>query len=354
MKRAAVLVLVVVGFALGWLLGAPVEIEPVAFQPEPSPLGSAPYSSNGRLARLSLLDLDGAAGPEDLHIDPDGSIVTGVADGRLLRLDRGEVEVLAETGGRPLGLEADGAGGFWVADGLRGLLRVDRKGTVEVVADRYEDRPLRFVDDVDRGPDGRVWFTEADARFGLDQQKSALLEAGPNGSVFVYDPSSGSLESVLSGLHFANGIAISPDGTYAMVTETLRMRVHKLWLQGERRGQSEVVLDNLPGYPDNISSAGGGAYWLALAGPRTPLKDRAMASPFWRTVAARLPGSGLTRPRPHGMVLAVSHLGRVLHFLDDPEGAYSPVTSAHEFGGQLYLGSYEAEGIARVTAPIRR
>lgn len=352
MKRAVPVVVVLL--ALAWLLAAPVDIEPVAFQPGPSLLGQAPFESNGRLARLSLVDLDGAKGPEDLHIDPDGTIVTGVADGRLLRHVRDEVTVIANTGGRPLGIEPDGEGGFWVADGLRGLLRVARGGAVEVVADQHEGRPLRFVDDVDRAPDGTVWFTEADARFGLDRQKAALLEGGANGSVFAWDPVEKRLESVVRGLHFANGIAIGPDGRYALVTETLRLRVLKLWLSGEKRGQTEVVLDNLPGYPDNISAAGGGVFWLALAGPRTALKDRAMAQPFWRKVAARLPGSGLTRPARHGQVLAISHLGRVLHYLDDPDGAYAPITSVREHGGQLYLGSYEAEGIGRVTAPIRR
>jgi sugar lactone lactonase YvrE len=46
-------------------------------------------------------------GPEDVVVDGEGRIYTGVDDGRILRLspDGQRIDVIADTGGRPLGLE---------------------------------------------------------------------------------------------------------------------------------------------------------------------------------------------------------------------------------------------------------
>lgn len=340
--------------AVAWLGLAPVQISPQAWSPLPDPMGVGPFQSNGKLGKLSRLPLDAAQGPEDLYIDPDGTITTGVVDGRILRLRNGEQTVLAQTGGRPLGLESDRKGGFWVADARQGLLRVSRKGQVAVVATGHDGQPFGFADDVDVGPDGTVYMTDADRRWGIDDLKSALLEGAPNGALYAVDPTSGQTTALVEGLHFANGVAVGPEGRYLIVVETLRLRVLKVWLTAERRGQTEIVLENLPGFPDNVTSAGGGVFWVALYGPRSALKDRAMSTPWLRQVAARIPGAGLTRTRRHGMAVAFNHLGQVLHFLDDPGGAYAPVTTVQEHGGSLYLGSLSEDAIGRVTAPIRR
>lgn len=344
--------------AAAWLLLAPVPIEPVAWQPPPDPLGQAPFVSNGKLVLTERIELLDARGPEDLEILPDDTVLTGVEDGRILRWRQGILDTLADTGGRPLGLARALQGGVWVADAKRGLLHVSGRGVVTPIVSEHGGLPFRFTDDVDVAPDGWVYFTDADHRWGPEDLKLSLLEGGPNGRLLRYRPpadglAGGELELVLDGLHYANGVAVGPDGHYLMLTETLRMRVLKVWLTPERLGEVETVVEGLPGYPDNITSAGRGVYWLALYAPRSPLKDRASASTFLRKVGARMPGPGLTRTRRHGMAVAITHTGRVLHFLDDPEGAYAPVTSVTERGGQLWLGSLKEGAFGRATAPLR-
>src|SRR3954453_18017709 len=83
----------------------------------------------------------GGHGPEDVVADARGRVLTGVAGGPILRLHRlteplaARVEVLAETGGRPLGLELLPDDALLVCDAERGLLGVDlTDGTVRVVA----------------------------------------------------------------------------------------------------------------------------------------------------------------------------------------------------------------------------
>jgi len=348
-------VLGALGLACAWLLLAPVSIQPEAWDPGGNPYGGGVFAANEHLAHVRRTALeDGARGPEDVLVDPDETVTTGVEDGRILILHGGAQRTLADTGGRPFGLARDHKGGLWVADGRRGLLHVDHQGKVEVVSTEQGGVPFGFTDDVDMGPDGKVYFTDADARWGPDDLKLAALEAGPNGRLLRYDPETKQTELVLGGLYFANGVSVAPEGNYLLVCESTRMRVLKVWLRPERVGQTEVVVDHLPGFPDNVTSAGAGAYWIALYGPRSALKDRAFSSPWLRRIGARLPGPGLTRPGRHGMAVAVSHLGRVLAFLDDPAGGYAPVTTVQELHGKLFLGSLGEDAVGEVTAPLRR
>ena len=79
----------------------------------------------------------------------------------------------------------------------------------------------------------------------------AVVRAGeqgePRGRLLRYDPRSGQTHVLADGIWFANGIALAADGSYAAVVETVGMRVRRVWLQGEKAGQTDVLLDNLPG-----------------------------------------------------------------------------------------------------------
>ena len=56
------------------------------------------------------------------------------------------------------------------------------------------------------------------------------------------------------------------DGQSILFAETWGCCVKRYWYDGPRKGQVETVIDNLPGYPDNINLASDGNYWLALVG----------------------------------------------------------------------------------------
>src|SRR6266545_3444129 len=100
-------------------------IAPVVWHPPAAParakrrVGPVPVA-------LSVFDVPGT-GPEDIAVDADGNLYTGIADGRILRLspDAARVETLADTHGRPLGVEVDPDGDLIVCDAQRGLLHVE-------------------------------------------------------------------------------------------------------------------------------------------------------------------------------------------------------------------------------------
>ena len=121
-------------------------ISPVSWQPPTAPARARRPRSDRPLPPLRLLDIVGR-GPEDVLVDGEGRVLTGVADGRILRLapDNRRVEVLADTGGRPLGLEWLPDGGLLVCDARRGLLRVDVDSAgVTTLASEVDGVPMVF------------------------------------------------------------------------------------------------------------------------------------------------------------------------------------------------------------------
>ena len=107
-------------------------------------------------------------GAEDVVVSPGGSdegaVYTGTEDGSLWRVshDGRRIDRVADTGGRPLGLEIDLDGRLLVCDATKGLLRVDtRSGAVEPVTDRVDGIPMVFCNNAAIAGDGTVWFSDS-------------------------------------------------------------------------------------------------------------------------------------------------------------------------------------------------
>ncbi|KAJ0090484.1 hypothetical protein Patl1_13611 [Pistacia atlantica] len=69
---------------------------------------------------------------------------------------------------------------------------------------------------------------------------------------------------LLDGLGFTNGVALSKYEDYLVFCETWKFRCCKYWLKGETKGETETLIENLPGGPDNINLAPDGSFWIAL------------------------------------------------------------------------------------------
>jgi len=73
------------------------------------------------------------------------------------------------------------------------------------------------------------------------------------------------------------------------------------YLRGQHPGHHRaVLLDNLPGYPDNLMRGLDGRIWLGYAKPRNPTVDKLADKPFLRKVTLRLPRALWPVPRPYG------------------------------------------------------
>ncbi len=352
-RQVAIAIGFVAAYALGIFLVMPAPISPLGYTPPRKPAMVGPLAPNAALSRAELIARGQINGPEDVAVDSRGRMYAGTGDGRIVRIDpAGAVSVVAETGGRPLGLMFDAAGDLIVCDADRGLLRVSPAGGIRVLATEAGGVPFRFTDDLDIASDGRIYFTDASDTYGQQQYLFDLLEARPHGRLLRYDPGTGQTAVLLDHLYFANGVALSHDERFVLVNETYRYRITRYWLKGARRGEHEIFADNLPGFPDNINSDRQGRFYLALFTVRNDLMDRLHPHPWLKSLLSKLPRALWPKPLPYGLVLVLDENGRVQKSFHEPSGDHlREITSATPHAGSLYLGSLHNDRIGRFPLP---
>lgn len=349
LKASVALLLLVLFYLFLW----PVPIAPVAWDPPIAPALEGDYAVNTALAAVERLGEGVGPKPEDIAVDDQGRIYGGFEDGRIMRWDAAaqHPEVLANTGGRPLGMHFDATGNLIVCDSYKGLLRVSPEGKVEVLATEHGGVPFGFTNDVEIAADGTIYFSDASHKFGQIQFMEDLIEHGANGRLLAWHPDTKQTELLLDGLHFANGVAVDSGQQFVLVNETGSYLVRKYWIAGPRKGDHEILIDNLPGFPDGISSGANGVFWIAIASPRNPLMDKLGPKPFLRKVVMRLPAFLRPKPLRYAFVLGIDAEGKVIHNLQDPDGTYAPITSVQEHGGKLYFGSILESAFGRINVP---
>jgi len=347
------LLVLVTAYLFWW----PVPVEPQSWN-APADAGLVgPFTANEVLRQAVAFDLGDHVAPEDVAEGPDGRIYAATADGSIIRLrpDGSDLEVFAETGGRPLGIEFDAEGNLYVANAYLGIQKISTAGVVEIVVDSVDGAHLDYPDDLAVADDGKIYFSDASSRFGArysggSYQASLLdiLEHGGHGRVLEFDPVSGRASVIIDGLNFANGIAISDDQQYLLINETGHYRVWRHWLGGPRAGEREVIIDNLPGFPDNINNGQDGKFWIGLVAPRSKVLDDLSDQPMLRKIVQRLPAWARPQAVPSSHVIAISGDGRVLMSLQDSSAAVPALTGACETQDALWLSSLFSERLARL------
>lgn len=360
-----VIALLIAGYLSLW----PVPIEPVAWKAPAAPGYVGVHAENRKLVGLQKIDLHGEVGPEHVVIGPDGKVYVSVLSRRIVRMapDGSGQEVFASTGGRPLGMAFDGSGNLIVADAHKGLLSVAANGAMSVLAASVAGDPVRFADAVVVARDGAIYFTDASQRFApgahggtMNAATLDVLEQSATGRVLAYSPASKSVRVVAQGFSFANGIALSADERSLFVNETGRYRVWKIAAAADTAdavdvkqappAMASVLLDNLPGYPDNLMRGLDGRIWLGLAGQRDGL-DALAERPVLRKVAWRVlqaAPESLVKPKRYGHVMAFTEDGTVVADLQDPSGTSPVVTGATEVAGRLYIHNIDGRELGWV------
>lgn len=340
----------------------------VAFVAWPSPIDAAAYEApqkpeltgalapNDALTKARRIGEGALNGPEDVFVDVDGTVLTGTKDGRVVRVtpSTGEMKTIANTGGRPLGIAVDARdGSIVVADADKGVLRVSQDGATQtVLATEAEGLRFAFTDHLVIARDGTIYFSDASSKYGKDEYLLDALEARPNGRVLAIAPGATTAKVIVRELCFANGVALAEDESFLLINETYRYRIHKHWLAGEKAGTTEVLIDNLPGFPDNLSKSPRGTFWVAMFTVRKDLLDQMHPMPWSKELLAKLPKPLWPRPKRYGLVLEVDASGRILRSLHDPTGEHMwIVTGVVEKDGVLTLGSLHNQWIAQLPLP---
>jgi len=323
----------------------PVPVDPVAWN---APINRGlidPFGPDDRLRHARGIALGEHDGPEDVTAGHDGRLYATTKGGKILQIDGyGNVTEFADVGGRALGIETASDGSLIVANAYLGLQRISTDGQVDVLLDQVDGRPLKYADDLAIAGDGTIYFSEASTKFGARDSAGTyegslldILEHGGHGQIIAFDPASGDAEIIIDGLQFANGIAISEDQSFLLIAETGSYRILKHWLSGPPAGTTDILIDNLPAFPDNINNGHNGRFWIGFVAPRVEILDSLSDKPFLRKVLQRLPASVRPKAEPYSHVIAVNADGEVLMNLQDSTARFPSLTGVYETRSSLYL-----------------
>jgi len=352
LKIFAIMLLCAIAYLSLW----PVSIKPVAWEAPVNSGYSGEFVVNNKLNQPEKLGLDGLHGPEAAVYDSNGNLFASTHEGWILRWadDDPAPEKWVDVKGRPLGLAFDQQDNLWVANAYSGLQKVTPAKVVTTELTEVAGVEVRYADDVVVAPNGKIYFSDASTRFGAKESGGTLaaslldiMEHSDNGRIIEFDPSSGANRVILEDLTFSNGVAADAAGEFLLVVETGEYRVIKYWLTGAKQGQSEVIINNLPGFPDNIHRGRGGRYWLGLTAPRSELLDKLASKPFYRKVVQRLPAFMQPQVLHYGMVIAVDEQGEVKANLQSPNGDVYTTTGAAESDEFLVVTSLTSPFLAR-------
>ena len=327
-------------------------VDPVRWQPPPVD----PLPEFGP-AELTVVPVPGEA-PEDIVVDADGALWTGVTDGRIVRIgpDGGadaDVRVVGQIAGRPLGLAVAHDGRLLICSSPGGLLAMDRAtGATEVLVEMVDFRPLTFCSNVVELPDGTIYFTQSTAKFTYDHFKGAIIEARGDGGLFRRDPD-GTVTTLLDNLYFANGVTVTADGSALVFAETQGRRLSKYWLSGPNAGTVTRLAEHLPAMPDNISTGSDGRIWVAMVTPRNTAADAlAPRSPWLRKVLWSLPDR--LQPQIEPVVWAVAFdpdTGAAVAGVQMTHPNFGVVTGLVEHQGRLWMSSIGYPAVAHCPLP---
>ena len=330
--------------------------------PSTAPDCGTAWALNDRLRPATPIGLGRIEGPEDIILDRQDNLYAGSRHGDIIRFfapDYERMEVFAHIGGMPLGMAFDRMDNLYVCVGGMGLYRVTPERKVEKVTDETnrsyssinDDSRLRLADDLDISDDGRIFFSEATVRFEMHEWVTDALEARGNGRIICFDTNTGKTHTVIRDLKFPNGVCIASDGQSFLFAETWNCSVKRHWFDGPKKGTTEIVLENMPGFPDNINNSSDGNYWMSLVGMRSPALDLAWKMPGFRSrMAQRVPVDEWLFPNINtGCVLKFNEKGEVLETMWDMGGQNHPmITSMREHRGYLYLGGISNNRIGRL------
>ena len=309
---------------------------------------SVPNFQCSPLPALTAIQVSGFS-TEDVLVADNGAIFTGVEDGRVLQIEpAGTEKEIANTDGRPLGLEFMPDNRLLICDATKGVLAVTLdSGDVEVLVAEFDGKPIPFCNNAAVAKDGTVYFSSSSSRYGIDRATIDIIEYVPTGRLFKRSPD-GHLEVLLDDLYFANGVALTQNEDAVLVAETGRAAINRIWLKGDKAGQHDQFVDELPGLPDNISLGSDGNIWVGLVADNDAMVSSIRKLPRWlRKMIARLPEFLKPSPPKKVVVIAFDESGNCQHYFEGSDSRFHMATGVRENNGTVWLGSLMHSSIAR-------
>jgi gluconolactonase len=147
----------------------------------------------------------------------------------------------------------------------RRVTRTEPDGTITVIADSFEGKPLNSPNDVVCKSDGSIWFT--DPPFGvLGNYEGHVAKPELPTNVYRVDAETGALAVVAGDVARPNGLAFSPDESILYIVEAGAsprvVRAYEVTQRGQKLGTSRKLIDAGPGTPDGFRVDVDGNLWM--------------------------------------------------------------------------------------------
>jgi sugar lactone lactonase YvrE len=235
--------------------------------------------------------------PEGVAVAADGSVWCGGERGQIYRVDpeAGTLEEVASTGGFCLGLAFDARGDLFVCDAEHGAVFRLSSGGLDRFADGFRNPNALAFDG-----QGRLYVSESHAR---GEPGPGLFRFAPDGTGGLWHDEP---------LHFANGLALAPDGSALYVAETWAHAIVRVAITADGEPGEREVVARLDGVlPDGLAFDALGRLYVACYEPSQILRLESDGAP---TVIARDEHAHLlchpTNVAFRGTELIAANLGR--------------------------------------------
>jgi gluconolactonase len=215
---------------------------------------------------------------EGPSFDREGHLwVTDIPYGRIFRISPdGAWSEIARYDGWPNGLKIHRDGSVWIADYMRGILRLDPiSGDVRPIVTHRHSEHFRGCNDLIFDRTGRLYFT--------DQGQSGMHM--PNGRVYRYDPERDRLDLLLDTGQSPNGLVLNEHEDVLYVAMTRGNSVWRLPLMADGTVSKVGVFVQLSGGlsgPDGLALDDQGGLWVAHAGNGCVWGLSRLGEPAWR------------------------------------------------------------------------
>ncbi|XP_013171026.1 PREDICTED: uncharacterized protein LOC106120273 [Papilio xuthus] len=372
-----------------------------AIKLEPTQPRSGVLAPNAALNNADKLFTNKLIGPESFLIH-NGELYTGLATGEVVKISPGgHITFVTKIGqpctglsqehicGRPLGLEIDETNNLlYVADAYYGIWKVNLKNNKKQLLvlpnEAIDDRYPKIFNDIALDKSGNLYWTHSSSDYDLKDGAMTPL-SDPSGRLSFYNSKTNRSNVLVDNLWFPNGVVLSPDGQFVLVSESNRYRLVKYYINGPKKGKTEVFAAGLPGIPDNLKVLPDGSgvlvsLYVAYDDEDPHLSRTMAATPLARKFLARLirmieiPFEFLYEQYPHvileEIVYKIGHFsclsgiipqksgilqlnwdGEIVASYFNTDKSIGTISDVIVYNDKLYIGSPHSSYIGSVAVP---